>query len=156
MEKLNGVIGKFLVVLMMVMTLDVLWGVFTRYVMGNQASWSEELARFLLIWIGILGTAYASGKRMHLAIDLLPEKLSPSGQILLKRAIALMIFLFALCVMVVGGGRLIYIVGKLGQHSPALNIPMQLVYLVIPLSGLLIMIYKAADFLNPQITTQSE
>ena len=145
MKKINNLVGKILIILMMAMTLDVLWGVFTRYVMGSQASWSEELARFLLIWIGILGTAYASGKKMHLAIDLLAEKLNSRGQRRLEQIIAALIFLFAFCVMVIGGGRLIYIVSKLGQHSPALNIPMQLVYLVIPLSGVLIMIYKTKD-----------
>ncbi len=64
------------VILMAIMTVDVLWGVFTRYALGQQASWSEELARFLLIWIGILGAAYASGKNYHLAIDLLSPKIS--------------------------------------------------------------------------------
>ena len=145
MEKINNIVGKILVILMMAMTLDVLWGVFTRYVLGSQASWSEELARFLLIWIGLLGTAYVSGKKMHLAIDLLSEKLNPAGQNILQKSIAGLIFMFAFCVMVIGGGRLIYIVGKLGQHSPALNIPMQLVYMVIPLSGILIMLYKSND-----------
>jgi len=145
MEKINKIVEKILIVLMMAMTLDVLWGVFTRYALGHQASWSEELARFLLIWIGILGTAYASNKKMHLAIDLLHEKLDPEKTILLQKLIAVLIFLFAFFVMVVGGGRLIYIVGKLGQYSPALNIPMQLIYMVIPLSGLLIMIYKIEE-----------
>ena len=73
-------LGYFLVVLMMVMTLDVLWGVFTRYALGNQVSWSDELARFLLIWIGILGAAYASGQKMHLSIDLLQSSLSGKGR----------------------------------------------------------------------------
>ncbi|MDH3247194.1 MAG: TRAP transporter small permease subunit, partial [Saprospiraceae bacterium] len=65
-QKIDKVLEHILVALMAINTLDVLWGVFTRYVMGAQASWSEELARFLLIWIGILGAAWASGKNMHL------------------------------------------------------------------------------------------
>ena len=142
MKNINKILEKLLVVLMIIMTFDVLWGVFTRYVMGNQASWSEELARYLLIWIGLLGAAYASGKKMHLSIDLLEGKIEQKNRRRLQILIASLVFLFALFVMVIGGGRLIYIVGKLGQHSPALNIPMQLVYLVVPLSGVLIMVYK--------------
>ena len=137
---------------MMAMTLDVLWGVFTRYALGNQASWSEELARFILIWIGLLGAAYASGKKMHLSINLLHEKLEKKGQQRLQKMIALLILLFAFFVMVVGGGRLIYIVSKLGQYSPALNIPMQLVYAVIPLSGILIMSYKMREIFEHRDT----
>ena len=136
--KVDRVLGWVLVVMLAVMTLDVLWGVFTRYVMANQASWSEELARFLLIWIGILGAAYASGQRMHLSIDLLENK--P------VRLIAALIILFALGVLVVGGTRLVLLTAELGQLSPALGVPMSLVYSVVPLSGLLIIYYRLADF----------
>ncbi|CAH0999965.1 Sialic acid TRAP transporter small permease protein SiaQ [Neolewinella maritima] len=125
-----------------VMTLDVLWGVFTRYVMADQASWSEELARFLLIWIGILGAAYASGQRMHLSIDLLANK--P------VRLIAALIILFALAVLVVGGTRLVLLTAALGQTSPALGLPMSVVYAVVPLSGLLIIFYRLPDLITPR------
>lgn len=135
--KVDTILGWVLVVMLGVMTLDVLWGVFTRYVMANQASWSEELARFLLIWIGILGAAYASGQRMHLSIDLLNEK--P------LRLIAALVILFALSVMVVGGTRLVLLTAELGQTSPALGLPMSLVYAVVPLSGLLIIYYQLPD-----------
>lgn len=131
-----------LVVLMFAMTLDVLWGVFTRYAVGSQASWSEELARFLLIWIGILGAAYASGKHMHLAIDLLKPKLSPKGQRLLGITIYSLVLLFAVCILIIGGIRLIYITHVLEQSSPALQVPMAVVYLVVPVSGILIAYYQ--------------
>lgn len=130
---------------MATMTIDVLWGVFTRYALGSQASWSEELARFLLIWIGILGAAFAAGKRMHLSIDLLEPKLSLKNRIRLTTSIDLLVVLFSICILVIGGGRLIYITHKLGQLSPALQIPMYLVYSVLPISGLLIVFYKITD-----------
>ena len=137
-DKVDSILGAILVIMLAVMTLDVLWGVFTRYVMSNQASWSEELARFLLIWIGVLGAAYASGQRMHLSIDLLPNK--P------VRLIAVLIILFALGVMVIGGARLVFITAELGQTSPALGLPMSLIYTVVPISGLLIIYYRLYDF----------
>jgi len=145
---INNYVGYFLVALMSIMTLDVLWGVFTRYALGSQASWSEELARFLLIWIGILGAAYASGQKMHLAIDLLKPKLSSSGQKRMAVVINLLIIFFALTVMVIGGFRLIYITNVLGQISPALQVPMYVVYSVLPLSGLLIIYYKISELIS--------
>ncbi len=45
-KKIDFILGRFLALLMALMTLDVLWGVFTRYALGNQASWSEELQDF--------------------------------------------------------------------------------------------------------------
>jgi len=108
-NKIDYYLGRLLVILMVIMTLDVLWGVFTRYAMGSQASWTEELARFLLIWIGILGAAYASGQNMHLAIDLLSPKLSKTSHIRQDRIIKIFIILFAIAILVIGGTRLIYI-----------------------------------------------
>ena len=151
--KIDFYLGRFLVMLMVIMTLDVLWGVFTRYAMGNQASWSEELARFLLIWIGILGAAYASGQNMHLAIDLLSPKLGKDSRRNQDRIIKSLIILFAVAILVIGGFRLIYISHVLGQTSPALQIPMTVVYGVLPLSGLLIVYYKIHDYftLSPNL-----
>jgi len=131
---------------MAIMTIDVLWGVFTRYALGSQASWTEELARFLLIWIGILGAAYASGQHMHLAIDLLSVKLNSTKQNRLLALIRILIIAFAFFVLVIGGGRLLYLTQILGQTSPALQIPMTLVYAVLPISGLLVIYYKMHDF----------
>ncbi|MCB9279963.1 MAG: TRAP transporter small permease [Lewinellaceae bacterium] len=148
--KIDYYLGRFLALLMGVMTVDVLWGVFTRYAMGNQASWSEELARFLLIWIGILGAAYASGQNMHLAIDLLMPKLTDTNQRRLKVLINTLIILFALTVLVIGGARLMYITNVLGQLSPALRVPMYVVYSVMPLSGLLVIYYKIVDLKSPE------
>ena len=149
--KIDYYLGRFLALLMGVMTVDVLWGVFTRYAMGNQASWSEELARFLLIWIGILGAAYASGQNMHLAIDLLMPKLTDTNQRRLKVLINTLIILFALTVLVIGGARLMYITNVLGQLSPALRVPMYVVYAVMPLSGLLVIYYKIVDLKRPEV-----
>jgi len=147
-KKIDRFLGLFLAALMAIMTIDVLWGVFTRYAMGNQASWSEELARFLLIWIGILGAAYASGQNMHLAIDLLSEKLNPTKQKRLLMLIRILIIAFAFFVLVVGGFRLLYITQTLGQTSPALQIPMAIVYAVLPISGILVVYYKIHDHLT--------
>ena len=138
-------LGRFLVILMVLMTIDVLWGVFTRYALGSQASWSEELARFLLIWIGVLGAAYASGQGMHLAIDLMKKEQKSNLSLLIN----CLIIAFAFCVMIIGGGRLIYITNVLEQLSPALRLPMSVVYAVIPISGLLIIYYKVSDLLQP-------
>ena len=147
-QRIDQIIGNFLVGLMAIMTLDVLWGVFTRYVMGSQASWTEELARFLLIWIGILGAAYAAGQKAHLAIDLVSPRLDNSGKKNLRLIINSLVLIFAFLVMVVGGFRLIYLSQTLGQLSPALRVPMAVVYAVIPVSGIFIVYYKLVDLVT--------
>jgi TRAP-type C4-dicarboxylate transport system permease small subunit len=152
-KTIDKYLSYVLIFLMAAMTLDVLWGVLTRYLLGSQADWSEELARFLLIWIGILGAAYASGQRMHLSIDLLMPRLGETGQRRLFIFINIVIILFALTVMVIGGFRLMYITQVLGQLSAALRIPMYLVYAVMPLSGLLVVYYKVYELRRMELNS---
>lgn len=144
-SKIDLYLGYVLVVIMGVMVLNVLWQVFTRFVMGTPSSFTDELARYLMIWVGVLGAAYISGKRMHVAIDILPRRLSKAKQRKLKLFVNLIVILFCFAALVIGGLRLVYITYILDQYSPALQIPVALVYSIIPISGLLIIYYKISD-----------
>ncbi|WP_291965123.1 TRAP transporter small permease [Maribacter sp.] len=144
-NKIDSVLGKTLVLIMSIMVINVLWQVFTRYVTGNPSSFTDELARFLMIWIGVLGAAYVSGKNLHVAIDILPLRQSKQTQKKLKTIVTFLIILFVFFAFVIGGSRLVYISYVLGQQSPALQLPLAIVYLIIPISGLLIMYYKISD-----------
>jgi TRAP-type C4-dicarboxylate transport system permease small subunit len=144
-RKLDKILGNFLALLLGVMALNVLWQVFSRYVLKSPGSFTDELARYLLIWLGMLGAAYASGQGSHLSIDLRSEKLGERNKRRVSAVICFCIAAFALGVMVVGGARLVYITGKLNQTSAALGIPLAFVYAVVPLSGLLVLFYQVLD-----------
>lgn len=143
-NKIDAVLKWILVIIMAVMTLNVLWQVFSRFVLQNPSSFTDELARYLLIWAGILGAAYVAGQKMHLAIDLLSTKLKGKPKSYLEIFIEVCIFIFSLAVMVIGGLRLVYVTLTLNQISAALQIPLGYVYLAIPVSGLLMMFYSSA------------
>ena len=147
-KRIDKILGRTLVVIMSIMVINVLWQVFTRYVTGNPSSFTDELARYLMIWIGILGAAFVAGKNMHVAIDILPSRASAKTQRKLKIIVTMLIILFVFFAFIVGGSRLVYISYILGQQSPALQIPLAVVYLIIPISGLLIIYYKVSDLLN--------
>lgn len=147
-QTIDKVLANILVIIMSVMTLNVLWQVASRYILGSPSPFTDELARYLMIWIGILGAAYVSGRNMHVAIDVLPQRFSPVVQKRLMLVVRLLIILFCLLAMVIGGSRLVYITYVLGQNSPALQVPLAVVYAVIPISGLLIIFYKTSDILK--------
>lgn len=144
-----------LAALMALMLLSVVWQVVTRYFLGDPSSFTDELARYLLIWIGMLGGAYASGKNMHLAIDLLPAKLTGKNKYRLMIFIYMLIILFVAATFVIGGIRLVYITYTLGQTSAAMQIPLAYVYSILPIAGLLMIVYKIRDIilLNPEDST---
>ena len=145
---IDKILGNVLVIIMGVMVINVLWQVFTRFIIGVPSSFTDELARYLMIWLGILGAAYVSGRNMHVAIEIIPLRSSKKTQKKLKLFVYLLIIVFVLFVLVVGGFRLVYITYTLNQYSPALQLPLAVVYFVIPLSGVLIIYYKISDILN--------
>ena len=137
----NKIAESVLVVVFFVMTLSVVWQVMSRYLFNTSASWTEELSRFCLMWLAMLGAAYITGKREHIEIDVVFEKLSLKNKRRLDFFIEVLIILFAIVVMIIGGGYLMYMTFYLEQKSPALQVPLGYIYSILPLSGILIVIY---------------
>ena len=132
--------------IMLTLLITVVWQVFSRYVLGDPSSFTDELARFLLIWVALLGAAYVTGLRLHLAIDLIPEH---RKTIWLTRFIYLMIMTFATLVLVVGGSTLVGLTLRLEQQSAALQVPLGYVYVILPVSGAVIVLYTLIAMSKP-------
>lgn len=139
---LDRVLTFVLVLLMGGMVVNVTWQVVSRYVFQNPSSFTDELARYMLIWLGLLGASYVAGQEQHLAIDILLKRLSGSKGYRLKMMLHGLVLVFVLVVMVIGGGNLVYITYILEQKSAALRLPLAWVYLMVPISGVIIIIYQ--------------
>jgi len=137
----DRVIAAFSVIVMIALVVCVVWRVFSRYVLNQPSTLTDELARFLMIWVGLLGAAYTVGAQRHLSIDLLAMSLSKRRQALLSLLINIMIFGFAGSVIVTGGLKLIGKTLATAQVSAAMQIPMGYVYFILPLCGAVMMFY---------------
>jgi len=140
---LDRFLELLLTVVMGVLVLDVVWQVFTRYVVGRPSSWTEELATFLMIWVGMLGASVALNRGAHLGIDYfvgkLPVRLRTWTEVVVFAAIGL----FSFFVLLIGGALLTRTMLQMGQVSPAMGLKMGYVYLVLPVSGFFLVIYSA-------------
>jgi TRAP-type C4-dicarboxylate transport system permease small subunit len=141
-------IANLLIIFMALMVLNVTWQVASRFIFQDPSSFTDELSRYLLIWVGMLGSAYVAGKNEHLAIDILINKLKGNAQIKLLMFIQFLILIFALFVMVLGGSNLVYITFMLGQKSATLQLPLSFIYGIIPFSGLLIIYYEIVTIIQ--------
>ena len=130
-----------LAAVMAAMVLAVLWQVVTRYLLRDPSSVTEELARFGLMWLGLLGASYGFGQRAHLAIELIPRTWRTRRTRFLDLIVAACVAAFAILVLLIGGLRLVNETLTLGQTSAALQIERGYVYLALPLSGALILFY---------------
>ncbi|MFO7852948.1 MAG: TRAP transporter small permease [Bacteroidota bacterium] len=149
-KTIDIILSRLVIIVMTVLVLDVLLQVAAGiFVSGsNPFSFTDELAEFLLIWLGLLGAAYVSGQKQHLAIELIYKRLSKTSIKRLNIFISILIILFAASVLVLGGIRFVIINIKLEQLSAAMQLPMWYVYLVLPLSGLFIIYYAVDDVLK--------
>lgn len=145
-KTLNSIVEKLLIFIFGLMVIDVIWQVASRYLLSKPSSFTEELARFLLIWLVVLGAAYLNGQKEHLSMDFLLNKLPPDQKVKRLKIIEIMMGVFAFVVMVIGGGNLVFTTLLLGQESPALHMPLGYIYAIVPFSGLLILFYSLYNY----------
>ena len=138
-----------LVVLVIALVTSVAWQVMSRYLLSDPSPWTEELARFLLIWIGMLGASLAFRERAHLGLELLPAKLEGMSATMLRFFTLAVIAFFAATVLIAGGGNLVSLTWELRQYSAVLGMPIAWVYSVVPLTGVLIVFYCLVQALEP-------
>ncbi|MBU3020433.1 TRAP transporter small permease [Aestuariibacter sp. A3R04] len=147
-SRLNTFLRILLSTMLALLVLNVTWQVITRFILPHPSSFTEELARFLLIWISLLGSAYAFHTHSHLGFDYLTKKLNNRRSAVVARIGYVLVMLFALGVLVIGGVNLTYITFLLEQASPVLGIPMGFVYGVVPISGGLFILYSVLGLLE--------
>ncbi len=142
---INGIMEYLLFGMGLAMTIIVATQVFFRYVLNQSLFWTEELARYLLVWISFLGATVAYRRGVHPGIDVLFLRLPP----LLRQAAALLVHAASMAlfsVMVVYGFKFAHFVRL--QISPALGLPKWVVFGIIPVAGAIFMIHALSFFLQ--------
>jgi TRAP-type C4-dicarboxylate transport system permease small subunit len=139
---IDKILERTVLIVLGIMLLSVIWQVFSRYVLQSPSTLTDEISSYSLIWFGLLGAAYASGKHLHLAIDLLPEKLVERKGHFFNSVVYISVICFAFLVMVIGGIRLVQLSFQFEQTSATLEIPLGFIYMVVPFSGLIICYYN--------------
>jgi len=135
------VLSWLVIVFFAALTVDVLWGVFSRYALGAQTRWTDELATTLMVWVSLLGAALVYGEKGHLGVDYFVGKLDPAAQRLSESVAHILVMLFAAAVMVYGGWILVDRALAANQLLPALGWKKGYGYGVVPLSGLFFVFY---------------
>lgn len=117
-----------------VISILVVYQVVARYVFGSPPSWTEELARYLQVWLVMLASPVCLARGMHLAVDYISPRLPSGPRRGLRILVATLVGIFSL-LLTVYGFQLLRVASI--QVSPALQISMVWAYLVIPVSGAL-------------------
>jgi len=147
LTKVDHILAKaeaaVLITLVAVMTVVVFLQVVYRYVLTQPLHWSEELARYLFVWLSILGATLGLQKRGHFGLDIFYQMLPNKGRRFLQRFIHLLIGCIIL-VILVQGIKLVQM--TIPQESPAMGIPMGWAYACLPGGAALMAIHLLVIF----------
>jgi TRAP-type C4-dicarboxylate transport system permease small subunit len=135
---------EFVLVCLMIVLCTVLFvGVYSRYVMGQAVPWSDEVARYLFIWLVFLGAAVAVRRRAHYAVHLIVDRFAKRAKFATELFYWVIIMGFSVFITIQG---LKVMEGVSVQISPALELNLSWVFLAIPVHGVLSFLYAGAHF----------
>lgn len=141
-------------ILMLLLVLDVAWQVLSRYLMSSPSTFTDEAARYLMVWMSFLGGAWLFGRNSHLCVSSLRDMMPRNISYYVIQGTYILIVVFAVLVMIYGSQRLI--LRTLAQPSPALGIPMGAFYSILPISAVCIIIYMALNMIYEAVNHKKE
>lgn len=143
---LDKTLFSICIVVMVTLVIDVSWQVISRYALGSPSTFTDETARFLMVWVTFLGGAYMFGCDGHLSVTSLRDRLPSGVKNFVVALTYVLITAFAVLVMFYGSQRLIS--RTISQPSPSLGIPMGIFYSILPISAVCIVIYMVLNLIE--------
>ena len=128
------------------------WQARTRYVLQNPSSWSEELVSYLFAWMALFGASLVVGERGHMNIPIVVERMGEKGRKFFAIFAELVALVFSGVILVYGGIQITSL--AMGQMTSSLGLPIGVFYIILPLSGVLNIVYTILNIVD--IATDSE
>ncbi|MBQ8189408.1 MAG: TRAP transporter small permease [Lachnospiraceae bacterium] len=143
---LNSILNVLAGVSFLAMVALTCWQVFTRYVLQNPSSWSEELVSYLFAWMALLGASIVVGERGHMNIPILVDRMGPTVRKALNIFSEVVACIFAAVILVYGGIQITTL--AMGQMTSSLGVPIGIFYIVLPLCGVLNIVYTILNIIG--------
>lgn len=139
------------VTLFLIMTFAAFMQVFTRFILGSPWKWTDEVCRYALVWLTMLGAAFGVKRHSHLAIDVVIHLMPASIQKAAERGGNLLVVLFG-CVLTYQG--IVLCRTFMQQRTSVLGLPMGAVYSAIPVFSMFLVIFSLEGLIK--ITDEKE
>ena len=143
---MNTVVSTICIILFAVMVIVGTYQIITRFVFNNPSTISEELLTYTFAWMAIFSSAYVFGKRDHMRMTFVADKLPKEQRKILEIVIELLIIAFAVIVLIYGGFTIMGL--TMTQKTASLGVMMGVIYAVVPISGILIAIYGVLNVID--------
>lgn len=143
---MNTVVSTICIVLFAVMVVVGTYQIITRFIFNSPSTVSEELLTYTFAWMAIFSSAYVFGKRDHMRMTFVADKLPKEQRKILEIIIELLVIAFAVIVLIYGGFTIMGL--TMTQKTASLGVMMGVVYAVVPICGILIAIYGMLNVID--------
>ena len=143
---MNTAIKFICIALFAFMVLIGTYQILVRYIFNSPSTVSEELLTYSFTWMSLFAASYVFGKRDHMRMGFVADKLSPDKLKVLNIILEVITIAFSSIVMVYGGISITKL--SMTQKTASLGIPRGYIYIVIPISGILIVIYSVLNIID--------
>ena len=144
---MNFVVSTICIVLFAVMVIVGTYQIVTRFIFNSPSTISEELLTYSFAWMAMFASAYVFGKRDHMRMTFVVDKLPKIQRRILEIIIELIVIAFAAIVLVYGGFTIMGL--TMTQKTASLGVMMGVIYSVLPICGILIAIYGVMNVIDP-------
>ena len=136
---LSNAVEWVCLVLMVVLSIDLLLGVFSRYVLVKTFTWYDEIARGCFVWLTMLGAAVGVKRQAHFRLHIIVDRLTPRLRQATVILLPLVVIIFA--GVLIQQGLVFLELGKF-QQTPVMGLPKTWIYVAIPIGGALMILYS--------------
>ena len=143
---LNAVVSTICVILFAVMVIVGTYQIVTRFIFNNPSTVSEELLTYTFAWMAMFSSAYVFGKRDHMRMTFVVDKLPKAQRKILEIVIELLVIAFAVIVLIYGGFTIMGL--TMTQKTASLGVMMGVIYAVVPICGILIALYGVLNLVD--------
>jgi len=136
---LSNAVEWICLILMVVLSIDLLLGVFSRYVLVKTFTWYDEIARGCFVWLTFLGAAVGVKRQAHFRLHIIVDRLTPRLRQATVVILPLVVIIFA--GVLIQQGLVFLEIGKF-QQTPVMGLPKTWIYVAIPIGGALMILYS--------------
>lgn len=131
---------------MLILVIFGFWQIFSRWVLNDPSTFTDELLRYMLIWAGMIGAAYCFFHDKHVKLTLLTSKLKGTPLMVLNVLDEVIVIVFVVYVYIWGGSQMV--AQNASQLTAVLRLPMSLIYACLPVSGVFVILSKVLRYLT--------
>lgn len=143
---LAKVVDYLLIIVSFGLIILITFQILNRFIFHVSAAWTEEMCRYVFVWIALIGSAKATRERQHIAVDIIAALNEGKTITRVLNVIAKVSCLFLFTVFVISG--IVWCKSTAGTRATTMTLPLIYIYIVVPFSFICMFLFELENLIN--------